>query len=747
MKLTGLCLASLLVKIGLAGGPESPKAAPAASPLVKAAARPAIDPDRVYFDAPGDGAVWARTERYKARFGPEGASFIPFLGSGAPRNFPLTLSLESITAGGQPFLSAAPAAPLRQGNAAVVYDRGAVLERYDLRADSMEQSFVLAALPAAGDLVVRIRVETEMQAAPAGPETVDYVAAGWGRVRVSEAVVFDAAGRRAALEIAHEPGALELRVPAVFLDGAALPVTVDPVFRAFPVAAVGADHFAADTTSNGFVWMVCFERAFSATDHDVWAQVHDRDGTLLAGSGDYIDYTTAWWSRPRAAFTPEVNCFFVVATVGLPTANDRAVWGRQRLASPPAQGLQLRIAGGRSDDRAWDADVGGTWFFGVSRGFIVVYTQAGADGQTRVFANVRDVVGNPFNLVIAVSNSGSPHSPAISKMTGVDPSATARWSIVWMEDAPVGSRIRMLQLDLFMNMITQPFTVTSGLGIGAPRVSTVNGDAGDGRRPCLVVWEYSLLAGVRTDVLGAVYDGATRLAFANLSELENVARNEDQIHPAVDGDGCRFVVAYAESYQGSATDYDIYCSTFHYDAGAIGVTEPHVNLDYASTREDRPAVAAGEIGLLGRPRHLVVWDSAVTATDHDIRGALYDAHGAVGGHATVPTGCGGLTISATGVPALGVTVTYSVGGGAGVPYLIVGIPVAPVALCSGCSVGVYLDNAVFLPGVIDFELPIPCVPFLLGQSFAVQGASVGMAGGCPAPLTLTLSDTIVSTVQ
>jgi len=92
-------------------------------------------------------------------------------------------------------------------------------------------------------------------------------------------------------------------------------------------------------------------------------------------------------------------------------------------------------------------------------------------------------------------------------------------------------------------------------------------------------------------------------------------------------------------------------------------------------------------------------------------------------------------------------VTYDVQGGTGVPYLFIGIPIAAVAICPACSVGVYPDHAVILPGLSTFDLPIPCMPFLLGQSIAVQGASVGMAGGCPAPLTLTLSNTVVTTVQ
>src|SRR5262249_53815027 len=44
---------------------------------------------QVLFDAPGDGSVWAITRTYKAAFDSDGLEFVPFLGSQAPRNFPV----------------------------------------------------------------------------------------------------------------------------------------------------------------------------------------------------------------------------------------------------------------------------------------------------------------------------------------------------------------------------------------------------------------------------------------------------------------------------------------------------------------------------------------------------------------------------------------------------------------------------------------------------------------------------------
>jgi len=746
MKLSCILLASLFFRIGLAGGPEAPqtKPAPAASPHVKAAVRPAIDPMKVYLDAPGDGSVWARTEAYKAHFSPVGAaSFIPFFGSHAPKSFPLTLTLESITVDGQPFLSAAPAVPERRGDA-VVYERGAVLERYDLRHDSMEQSFVLSALPASGDLVVRMRVESEMEVVPAGPGAVDWIAPGWGSVRVSEAVAFDAGGRRAALELVHEAGALELRVPASFLAGAAFPVTIDPVVRRLQVSGVVNEDFAASLASKGSGWVVCYERTYNATDHDIWAEAYDQSGNLIPGSGDYIDYTTTYWARPRAAYCFRTDRFFVVATVGLPSANNRAVWGRTRAFYPLAMGSQILIAGGLPENRAWDADVGGDWLDDPLARFIVIYTQAGATGPSRIYASVRDGHGNSANLLIAVSNTTfSCFSPAISKNAGLPPAAGMAWNFAWVENTTFGYRVRSHQFDHAGNS-TPEFTCGVGVALGSPCVSSVNADAG-GVRPYLVVWENFGLAGVLTDLEGAVCGNGARLATANLSQLVNVSRNEDQISPAVDADGCRYVVAYAESYA-QGPDYDLYVSSFHYDAGTIAVTEGHVGLDTEpSWKSARPAVAASPNVV--PYRHMVVWDAEYGPVNHDVFGAVYDAYSPTGGHSRVTTGCGGLTIATFGIPAIGSYVNYTVSGGTGTPYLFIGTPIPPVALCPGCSLGIFPGTAAILPGVDSLTVLIPCVTALIGQSIAFQGASVGMAGGCPAPLTLTLTDTIVTTVQ
>ena len=57
--------------------------------------------DRLAYDEPGDGQLWVLGRDYKASFGPDGATFVPFLGSDAPRTYPVHMRLEEASLGGE----------------------------------------------------------------------------------------------------------------------------------------------------------------------------------------------------------------------------------------------------------------------------------------------------------------------------------------------------------------------------------------------------------------------------------------------------------------------------------------------------------------------------------------------------------------------------------------------------------------------------------------------------------------------
>ncbi|MEZ6017165.1 MAG: hypothetical protein R3F49_18755 [Planctomycetota bacterium] len=237
-------------------------------------------------DRASDGTLWAFGGDYKASFGVDGATYIPFLGSGAPQSYPLTFQVLEATLGRAPLALDHTALASFDG-ATAVYERGALQERYATRVGSLEQLFVFDRLPGNGDLVVRLRVTSEL----AGAATTDGLA--WsndlGGVTYSSAVAIDAAGRAVAAPTTLQDGVVELRVPAAFVASARLPLTIDPVLATYTVAATTAVELNPDIAydnDNGR-FLICWEREFSATDHDVWGEMFDPAPAAPSGRHRY----------------------------------------------------------------------------------------------------------------------------------------------------------------------------------------------------------------------------------------------------------------------------------------------------------------------------------------------------------------------------------------------------------------------------------------------------------------------------
>ena len=147
---------------------------------------------------PGDPAygIWAGGPDWKARFD-EGMSFFPRLGRQAERNLPWRWVTEGVSHGAA-HASPDAAAPALFSPTRHERRHARFVERYDVRVDGVEQSFVVEAPFGEGDLVVAGRVTTELRAASrdachAPLEFTD----GEGRtvLRYGAAFAIDAAGR------------------------------------------------------------------------------------------------------------------------------------------------------------------------------------------------------------------------------------------------------------------------------------------------------------------------------------------------------------------------------------------------------------------------------------------------------------------------------------------------------------------------------------------------------------------------
>lgn len=125
----------LLAAAPLGPAPDLPHAA------LEAGRPPLVVPTRIEDVHAGHerGQPWLRGPAYKAHADEAGLHFVPFLGSAAARNWPVTFAVERLTVGGAP-LPLGSAQP-RLEDETIVVDRGPLVERYEGQLEGLAQSF------------------------------------------------------------------------------------------------------------------------------------------------------------------------------------------------------------------------------------------------------------------------------------------------------------------------------------------------------------------------------------------------------------------------------------------------------------------------------------------------------------------------------------------------------------------------------------------------------------------------------
>lgn len=387
--------------------------------------RSGVDARTFYqLETAADGTVWAIGGTYKASFGPEGASYVPFLGSDAPQNYPLNLHLESVTLEGENLLFDAAAWPVLEGNSAV-YRRGTFEERYATAVGSIEQTFVFDRLPARGELRVRMGVESELQPGSAAEGLV--FSNDRGSVTYSNAVAFDARGRAVEAPTTFVDGSIEIRVPEAFVAGATLPITIDPIVATYsPSVSTNLDYNADiswDDSNSRF--MICWERAFSLTDHDVWAEMFTALGAPIAGSGAYIDFTTQSWTLPKCANNRFQGQFLVAAVVTSSTPSE--IWARTREAENLTMSAPIQVSA-FTGNKKW-VDVGGDRFLGSNAYYCVVWEREYNPGIDHdIHAQLMNTSGALEGTSIMVDNTSGTFDKYPSISNGND---AHTWTVAW----------------------------------------------------------------------------------------------------------------------------------------------------------------------------------------------------------------------------------------------------------------------------------------------------------------------------
>lgn len=574
--------------------------------------------ETIHYDELGDGSLWVRGHDYKARFDRHGFAFTPCLGSHAPRNFPVACQLVEVSVGGVALPLADDSAPARMGGT-VVRERGALTETYTIQAGAIEQSFVLSRELAAGDVLIRLAVETELE--PAASARGLRFANAWGGVDCRDAVVIDSAGRRLEIELARGGSSIELRVPASFLEQAAWPVTIDPLWSTFSIDTTALDDFAPDVSHDASVdtWIACYEEVFSASDHDVYEEHLDLSGNLI--SGGYIDSTSADWRHPRVANNNFANQYLIVAAVGDPAGGARVIKGRTVNGGSSVYSPVFQISGVEAGDKL-DPDVGGDAANVSPSYYCVVWSRVAGANDRDVHARLVKTDGTLLGAgTILLDNSAGTLDtvPDISKSDGAPPFVTQEWNVVWQRRFAVGDEDIYGAQVHWNGVITTPtFAIdTSSNDDTNPTVTPLLEEPA-GTRDYLVVWERDFTTD--HDIVGRAFNAATMLDYINLSVAEGVYYTFDQREPAADSDGESFVIAYT---QDTAPDHDPLAATLQLVGTDLVLGEGVEWLTNANSEQRDPQVACSRSSGGERARCLIVYESD-DGTDGDIQGSLYD---------------------------------------------------------------------------------------------------------------------------
>ncbi|MBK7644806.1 MAG: hypothetical protein IPJ19_17490 [Planctomycetes bacterium] len=630
---------------------------------VQPASGPLLDPERVYMDEPGDAHVWARTESYKASFGAEGATFVPFLGSKAPHNYPLGFHVIGCEAGVAPSPSQIGAVER------IEYERGGLIERYDLAPGWIEQSFVLRERPAAGDYTLRIGVESELAGRLEAGEIL--FSNELGGVRYGRATAIDALGRTADVPALLHEGEIELVVPGAFLADAQAPITIDPIVSTFTIGLVTTDDYATDTaydlTTDHFVATLMLE--FSLTDHDIVNRILSSTGTWLWAY--FVDSSATDWRYPHVANNGGADQFLTVAQVG--TVGSWNVYGRTATASNGTQGTTFLISGAEFGDKH-SAQVGGDPNPSGTTYYCVVWTNEQAGNGDIHYQLIRPDGTKLFTLTQTLDGSTQDNGgPNISKSNGNPPTATQEWNVAWTRSlSSTNHDIYAAQIHRDGSITSPVFAVSTGSAnddIGAC-VSSLD-DQASGTRNWMVAWTRRTAAD--WDTRGAVFNGSSFVTFqTNLAALEDNAGSGTlslfQETAALECDGSKFTLTYAE-YNSSQTSADSYVATFDLVANQIQVQEPHI---MAQPDSLGGAITSERSGGGARGRCLMVGYTVPTGGAVDGFAALYDvpafyrfclpgtdviacpcgnAPGSPTRGCNNSTGTGGAMIAASGLPA------------------------------------------------------------------------------------------------
>ncbi|MEM1451988.1 MAG: hypothetical protein AAGI22_22965 [Planctomycetota bacterium] len=578
-------------------------------------------------DEPGDGRTWARGATYKASFGPEGLTYRPFLGSDAPRSYPLRLGLAAASIG-DGALPLGPRALSRDGKT-VELDRGSAREVYLVDERSVEQTFVFDDLPRRGEMTLLVSVETDLVPS-LDPGGGFQFRGDLGGVHYGAATAYDGAGRACALQQRWAEGGIQIVVPADFVESAALPLVVDPVISSFGVTGDDRRQLDTDVAYDGQNdrYLIVWSEVESTFDTDVLCAFYENATGILTNPST-IDITAERWDRPSVANAYAEQQFLCVAIVGT-TVSQKEAWGRTREADTGMRGSQFQISGVGAEF----ADVGGKGNDVASiYDYVVVWQEA--DAMNFDFDIVAQAVNGSGSLtgprrVIDGDVNDLDRLPSISKSAGRpgSPNGDSEYMITWEREVGTDDRNLRCQVIEYTGSTTghaqfSGYTFSDSRRPDVSTASTFNSFAGE--RHWVIVFERR--TGTDYDIFAIVATDGNADNAKSVPVMQDLDQDLDHRAPKLANDGEDFVVAYRTEV--APNEYRVYstalnvihdgdelrvgCSVRRDTIGrSIGVAPT-----YGITTEFDGGLPQGNLS-----RALLLWVGDQDGTDPEVFGAM-----------------------------------------------------------------------------------------------------------------------------
>lgn len=537
-----------------------------------------------------NGSHWALGRTYKAHFGPDGATYIPFLGADVPRNFPVRMTVAGNRLGAAQVGLEAPV--VERDAERISIDRGAVRAEYILTPQFVEQLFVIDERPQGeGDLIVQLDVESELfcQSQDNGLAFENE----WGGRRYGAAVVLDAAGRRASLPVEFTQSSITLRIPTAFLTAATYPLAIDPLLSTNRITTTsGSSEFHPDVVWDPVAerYLVVYEIGFSGQDHDVMWFEADANGPI-SGTESAIDISNLYARGPQVAAIPQARQACAVYSSGF--AGSRNINYLLRNLDSGQRSFLFALTSSSFDE--FRPDVGGAaTSVSADQRFSVVYEVEETSAVHSI--RLRQVLPNTVLLGLETLIHRAPQviaqTPVISSSI---PDGQLVHNVAWSTVNPSSYSIVTRQVHAHGFNLTTSSTIldTKLVPLANPDVTAVGPRVGgEAELGYVVAWQQR-----RTSATGnvsiklALCAGDELISLHDQEAMANANPDHNQAQPAVAANASGFALAYGGAPD-SPDNHDIYMCGFSVANRELALAERRVVASANSGHDETPRVVS-----------------------------------------------------------------------------------------------------------------------------------------------------------